>query len=153
MKIKDIIELSKVEPITKIAKNRLEIGEKPTREILKEVGCYSVSGKRGWFYDGDPEVIERSIYEFVKSKPRANVKTKVEKSEKTKKDTSKTTNATKNKRGKTQVNDVMNEQKNTKRRASFDIDVDLLKRLKVRAVMEDKNLYELVEEAIREYLD
>ncbi|CAI8951899.1 CopG family transcriptional regulator [Priestia megaterium] len=39
-----------------------------------------------------------------------------------------------------------------RKRASFDLDVDLVKKLKVEAVIQDKNLYEMVEIAIREYL-
>lgn len=39
-----------------------------------------------------------------------------------------------------------------RKRASFDIDVDLLKELKVQAVLQDKNVYEMVEQAIRKYL-
>lgn len=39
-----------------------------------------------------------------------------------------------------------------RKRASFDIDENLLKELKVFAIMNDKNVYELVENAIRTYL-
>lgn len=39
-----------------------------------------------------------------------------------------------------------------RKRASFDIDVNLLKELKVQAVLRDKNVYEMVEQAIRQYL-
>lgn len=40
-----------------------------------------------------------------------------------------------------------------RKRASFDIDMDLLKELKVKAVLHDRNVYEIVEDAIRKYLD
>lgn len=41
----------------------------------------------------------------------------------------------------------------TRKRASFDLDVQLVKKLKVQAVLQDKNLYEMVELAIRHYLN
>jgi hypothetical protein len=40
-----------------------------------------------------------------------------------------------------------------RKRASFDINADLLKRLRVFAILADKNAYEIVEQAIKEYLD
>lgn len=40
-----------------------------------------------------------------------------------------------------------------RKRASFDINADLLKRLRVFAILADKNAYEIVETAIKEYLD
>ncbi|MGE6403342.1 hypothetical protein [Bacillus cereus] len=68
MKIGEIIELTKTERLSKIAKERLSISEKPTRDALKLAGCYAISGKKGWFFDGDESVLEQSIYEFVPAK-------------------------------------------------------------------------------------
>lgn len=46
-----------------------------------------------------------------------------------------------------------NEEKSkVRKRASFDIDSDLLKELKIFAITEEKNVYEVVENAIRKYL-
>lgn len=39
-----------------------------------------------------------------------------------------------------------------KKRASFDIDSELLKELKIHAIIHDKNIYEVAESAIRKYL-
>lgn len=39
-----------------------------------------------------------------------------------------------------------------RKRASFDIDVKLLKELKIYAIHQEKNVYEIVETAIRQYL-
>lgn len=59
------------------------------------------------------------------------------------------------------IND-MNEQTNeptneptrvVRKRQSFDIDVSLMKKLKIEAVLREKNMYEIVEEAIRQYLN
>ena len=63
MKIKEILELTHSEPVAKIAKERLDFGEKKAVEALKKAGCYSISGKRGWYYDGeDKDILEKSIY-------------------------------------------------------------------------------------------
>lgn len=40
-----------------------------------------------------------------------------------------------------------------RKRASFDLDVELLKELKIQAVIHDRNIYEIVETAIRKYLN
>lgn len=39
-----------------------------------------------------------------------------------------------------------------RKRTSFDLDVNLIKQLKIKAVMDDRNVYEIVEQAIREHL-
>jgi hypothetical protein len=39
-----------------------------------------------------------------------------------------------------------------RKRASFDIDVKLMKELKIYAIQRDKNVYEIVEQAIKQYL-
>jgi hypothetical protein len=40
-----------------------------------------------------------------------------------------------------------------RKRTSFDLDTQLVKQLKIKAVMDDRNVYEIVEQAIREYLN
>lgn len=42
--------------------------------------------------------------------------------------------------------------KRVRKRASFDLDTELLKELKIFAVKADKNAYEVVEQALKEYL-
>lgn len=135
MKIRDILALTQEKRLSEIAKEHLNIGEKPAREALKNAGCYSQSGKKGWYFDGDEEILDKEIYEFTKAK--ANVVTKKVKNEGNKKD----------------MNTKTEEQKNERRRASFDLDAELLKQLKIKAVIEDKNIYELVEQAIKEFLE
>ncbi|HDR7839259.1 TPA: hypothetical protein QCY33_005586 [Bacillus toyonensis] len=51
--------------MSEIAKENLEIGEKKAVEGLKKAGCYNISGKRGWHFDGDEKVLQQSIYDFV----------------------------------------------------------------------------------------
>lgn len=136
MKIGDILKLTQEKRLSDIAKEYLSIGEKPTREALKNAGCYSVSGKKGWYFDGDEEILDKEIYEFTKIKAEAKVTTKVNRNEGNKKE----------------MNVTVEEQKNERKRASFDLDAELLKQLKIKAVLEDKNIYELVEQAIAEFL-
>ena len=78
MKIREIIELSQEKRIDVIAKEYLEIGEKPTRAALKLAGAVPQKGKRGWVFEGPSENLEKSIYEFSQvkaSKPTANGRT------------------------------------------------------------------------------
>jgi hypothetical protein len=64
MKIGELLELTQSKKLAEIAKESLEIGEKKTVAALKKAGCYSLSGKRGWHFDGDSSVLEQSIYEY-----------------------------------------------------------------------------------------
>lgn len=48
--------------------------------------------------------------------------------------------------GKLVVEDVV------RKRATFHLDVELLKKLKVQAAVEERNIYELVEQAVKQYL-
>ncbi|QWG53947.1 hypothetical protein EXW28_29945 (plasmid) [Bacillus mycoides] len=159
MKIKDILELTKTKRVSEIAKERLEIGEKKAVEGLKKAGCYNISGKRGWHFDDDESILEQSIYDFVaptKGKAKANVSTNeptlqpsnvgkaVEEIKKGKQEVATT---------KEQTNVRTLERNNViRKRSSFDIDVELMKELKIQAVIHDKNIYEIVETAIRKEL-
>lgn len=57
-----------------------------------------------------------------------------------------------------ETNDVSNEPNNEdskqviRKRFSFDLDIELMKQLKVHSVLTEKNVYEMVEDSIREYL-
>lgn len=50
------------------------------------------------------------------------------------------------------ANGPKEEKPKKKKRASFDIDEDVLKQLKIFAILNDKNIYEVAETAIRKYL-
>lgn len=134
MNIKEIIELTQTKTIAEIAKDHLTIGEKPARQAMKQAGCYSIVGQAGWFFDEseNPENLDKSIYEFADKvkqqeigvlKAMANLGTNVE-------------------------TDFL-----PRKRHSFDLDVRLVKELKIHCVKKDKTLYEVVEEALRAYLD
>lgn len=159
MKIKDILELTKTKRLSEIAKESLDIGEKKAVEGLKKAGCYNISGKRGWHFDGDESVLEQSIYDFVprtKGKAKANVST----NEPTLQPSNVVKSIEEVKKGKDEVA-TTKEQTNVRtfepksvirKRSSFDIDVELMKELKIQAVIHDKNIYEIVETAIRKEL-
>lgn len=182
MKIKEIIELTKTDSLAKIAKEHLSVGKEKAREGLKTAGCYSKNGVKGWFFDGDESVLEQSIYDFVstnrKAKPSPNVSNKKNRSIKSSESNNSRESAkveiaqTKKQVAPTIENFNTNVKDNTnvdfdtnvnfdtnvgtdisRKRASFDLDVELVKQLKVQAVLQDKNLYEMVEIAIREYLN
>lgn len=189
MKIKEVLELTQQESLADIAKKHLTIGKGKARYALKEAGCYSRNGLKGWFYNGeDKDVLEKSIYEFLDKKeknpietaitssakevavtieePRPNVTTKKLKNLRTKEQINQPSNLP-TKEQKKQIEEVIkqvaptleqtkeptNERLNVvRKRASFDIDVELMKELKIQAVLHDKNIYEIVETAIRNHL-
>lgn len=135
MKIREILELSQRKPIAEIAKDHLTIGEKPARAALNRAGCYTIVGQAGWIFDDteNPENLDKSIYEFAD----------LVKQERT---------------------DILKQAANVqtyegtgpmvlRKRHSFDLDVNLMKKLKLKCVQEDITLYEAVENAIRLYLN
>lgn len=177
MKIKEVLELTQTMRLSDLAKEHLEVGEKKALEALKKAGCYAISGKRGWYYSGDPAVLEQSIYDFttktINTRPKANG-----------------SNRTTNKPKQTNTKNVVNKPKPTvltkeekpevedynedffkltgeeiptvikrtgeevkRKRMSFDLDTELLKELKIEGIREERPLYEMVENAIRHYLD
>jgi hypothetical protein len=147
MKVKEVLFLMQEKPLSQIAKEHLSIGEKPAREALKKAGAQPNAGRKGWTFGGAKENLEKNIEDFAevkaRRKPKANVSTKDTKN--------KTNKATKKQSSKETINETTKEQ--TRKRASFDIDKELLKRLKITSVIEEKNVYEIVEEALRAYLD
>lgn len=134
MKISEVIELTKQQPLAEIAKNYLTIGEKPARKAMQRAGCYTIVGQPGWIFDDseNPSNLERSIYDFsdeVKAVEKAELLQMA-------------------KVGTNEDTEFI-----PRKRHSFDVDVRLVKELKLHCVKEDKTLYEAVEKAIRDYLD
>lgn len=150
MKLKEVLELTQSERLADVAKNHLEIGEKVARQALKNAGCYSVNGKRGWFYDGAPEELERSLYDFLPEKSHGERKNGRRNERKIK-----STNKTMNQRNNVHINQLAESKPDTirRKRASFDIDAQLLKQLKLQSVQEERHLYEIVEEALYQYIE
>lgn len=136
MKISEILEMTQQKTIAEIAKESLDISEKTARQALKRAGCYSIVGKNGWYFDEseNPENLDESIYYFADQvkkernsilKDAANVQT---------------------------YKGTGNGIEIPRKRHSFDLDVRLVKELKLKCVRDDITLYEAVEDAIRAYL-
>ncbi len=161
MKIKEILELTQTMKLAEVSKKYLEVGEKKASAGLKEAGCTYTSGRSGWYLaEGtDDSVLEQSLYDFVaptKGKAKANVSTK----EPTLQPSNVVKAVEEIKKGKEEVA-TTKEETNVRtlertsvirKRSSFDIDVELMKELKIQAVIHDKNIYEIVETAIRKEL-
>lgn len=136
MLVKEILELTKIKPIAEIAKESLDIGEKQARLALKQAGCYSVVGQPGWYLDEseNPSNLDESIYHFseqVKHQREGVLRAAA--------------NLGLNK-------DSGDGSFVLRKRHSFDLDVRLVKEMKLHAIKSDKTMYEVVEEAIRNYL-
>lgn len=161
MKIKEILNLTQTMKLAEVSKKYLEVGEKKASAGLKEAGCTYTSGRSGWYLaEGtDESVLDQSIYDFVaptKGKAKANVSTK----EPTLQPSNVVTAIEEIKKGKEELA-TTKEETNVRtlecnsvirKRSSFDIDVELMKELKIQAVIHDKNIYEIVETAIRKEL-
>ncbi|HHP5741537.1 TPA: hypothetical protein ACSC8Z_005841 [Bacillus paranthracis] len=161
MKIKEILNLTQTMKLAEVSKKYLEVGEKKASAGLKEAGCTYTSGRSGWYLaEGtDDSVLEQSLYDFVaptKGKAKANVSTK----EPTLQPSNVVKAVEEIKKGKEEMA-TTKEETNVRtlertsvirKRSSFDIDVELMKELKIQAVIHDKNIYEIVETAIRKEL-
>jgi hypothetical protein len=137
LKIREILELTKTMPIAEIAKAHLSIGEKPTRAALKRAGAYSIVGQAGWHLDEtvDLSVLDRSIYEIADHLKAERARELLVRA-----------NLDSNLRNPAEDAQAF------RKRHSFDLDVTLVKELKLHCVKQDKKLYEAVETAIRVYL-
>lgn len=159
MLIKEIIEMTKEKPVPIIARDHLEIGEKKLRDTLKELGGHHQKGEKGWTFQGDSEVLEKSIYDFAKPTKKAKAATKEQTNKVAGETLNKIPGETINENTGETSNNISGEtiQKKTgeliKKRASFDLDVESLKKLKHYAIDEDLNLSEVVDRAIYLFLN
>jgi hypothetical protein len=130
--VKEVLELTKEMSIAAIAK-QFGVGKEKISKTLKELGAEPPKSRNmgeGWYYK-QVEALESKMVTYLerKSVTRNNERSKEPTNEQTK-----------------EVTNVI------RKRASFDIDVALLKELKIHAIQRDKNVYEVVEQAIRQYL-
>ncbi|MCD1163410.1 hypothetical protein [Peribacillus frigoritolerans] len=158
MKIGKILELIKTDTPANIAKRAdVHLSEESLRKALNKAGYeYRNSGKKGWYFvgEGDEETVqEQLIYDFATA---GKVSTNVNK------EPINDTNQRSNvgiKSGKEQVKQANEQSAPTiertnviRKRSSFDMDVELMKELKIQAIIHDRTVYELVESAVRHYL-
>jgi hypothetical protein len=168
MKIGDLLELTKTKKLADIAKEDLTISEKPAREALKLAGCYSISGKRGWYFDGDKSVLEQSIYDYeLPSKRKIRSVTSAEKEvsatiEKAKalknpetqlynKLLNKESSKPNNKKIKKQVGKPTNKEssKPAMKKVTYEIEEQLHDELRIKSIMEKRTVSEIVNVIIK----
>ncbi|MFS0621783.1 hypothetical protein [Priestia megaterium] len=162
MKIKEILEAIKQgKTLAGIGKD-IGVGKEKLSKALRNAG-YEFNRKDGWFFSEEGEQpLNKNYKEFIRGVKRANVSAKRNNVKKEQNDKTFKSNINKKvskneiSQAKEQVAPTI-EQMNinttvVRKRASFDLDVELLKKLKIEAVIQEKNLYEMVETAIRTYL-
>lgn len=154
MKIKEIIELSKHETLEEISKKHLTIGLKRARAALKAAGCYNITGVKGWHYEGDPAILERSIYEFVakgnpvSQKPRNPEVKQIRKTENQKGGNmeNQLTNIPTNKQT---IQKENNTESKKSKKVTYEIEEYLHDELKMRSIREKRNVSEIVNEILK----
>lgn len=171
MKIREIIERSKNESLPSIAKIHLSIGKDKAREALKEAGCYSKNGLRGWYFDGDESVLDQSIYEYVipTGKPNDGVSTAKKeasatieeprlKNDPTFQQSKKTESKKTNKSTKKQINKkvgkptIQETNKPSMKKVTYEIEEQLHDELKIKAIREKRTVSEIVNEIMKREL-
>jgi hypothetical protein len=160
MKIGDLLELTKTKKLADIAKEDLTISEKPAREALKLVGCYSISGKRGWYFDGDKSVLEQSIYDYElpsKRKIRTvmsaekEVSATIEKAKALNNPETQLYNKPNHKKIKKQFGKPTNQEfsKPAMKKVTYEIEEQLHDELRIKSIMEKRTVSEIVNEIIK----
>ncbi|MES9757736.1 hypothetical protein ABWK29_14810 [Priestia megaterium] len=173
MKIKEIIELTQNKKLAEVAKEHLEIGEKRAVAGLKEAGCFNISGKRGWHFEGDESVLEKSIYEFVPpskrgkktvaNSARKEVAATIEKPTAILNPSSQQSKKTANKQDGKPVSKQTNKQvgkptiqetnKPSMKKVTYEIEEQLHDELKIKAIREKRTVSEIVNEIIKKGLN
>ena len=134
MLIKEILDMTKEKQIVDIVKDDLLIGEKKLRETLKKIGARFDKREKVWRFEGNPEDLEKSIYDFAKP-------TKI------------TTARTKEQSNNVSRETLSRKNKENKKRASFDLDIELLKKIKLQSVQDDVNISQFVESVLLSFFE
>ncbi|WP_337050904.1 hypothetical protein [Priestia megaterium] len=175
MKIGEILnEIKQGKTLAGIGKD-IGVGKEKLSASLRNAG-YEFNRRDGWFFSEEGEQpLNKKYTEFIKGVRKANVSTKKRKNEETKERKNQRSNESSNVTVKEEIKqaneqvaptlETTKERKNAsskeqtkersnivRKRSSFDLDVELMKELKIQAVIHDKNIYEMVETAIRQYL-
>jgi len=175
VKIKEILEAIKQGKSLAGIGKEIGVGKEKLSASLRNAG-YEFNRKDGWFFSEEGEQpLDKNYTEFIRGVKKANVSTKERKNEETKEPKNQRSNESSNvpakeeiKQANEQVAPTLETTKQSKnesskeqtkersnivrKRSSFDLDVELMKELKIQAVIHDKNIYEMVETAIRQYL-
>ena len=120
----------------------LKVGKHITtiQRWMNQAGYYH-NDVDGWYYIESADTRKK---EKPKSKPKSQP-TNISKNEPTLEPTKEQMNVLS-----VQTKEVIG---TIRKRTSFDLDTQLIKQLKIKAVMDDRNVYEIVEQAIKEYLN
>ncbi|MCI2257235.1 hypothetical protein L2D08_23265 [Domibacillus sp. PGB-M46] len=138
MKIGEVLELTQSKKLADVAKEHLTIGEKPAREALKHAGCFIRSGKRGWLYEGDPAVLEKSIYDYVPPKAARKPTFQLSVKEENKEEGKEVGNP-----------DIKENSKPSMKKVTYEIEEQLHDELKIKAIREKRTVSEIVNEIIK----
>lgn len=181
VKIGEILTLTQTKRLSEIAKESLEIGEKKAVEGLKKAGCYNISGKRGWFFDGDESVLEQSIYDYapvgrgkartVVNSAEKEVSATIEKAEVVNNPSSQLPDKTETKKENKPTNKQISKQvgkptdrligkqigkptsKHVMKKVTYEIEEQLHDELKIKAIREKRTVSEIVNEIIKSALN
>lgn len=161
MTIGEILEaLKQGKALANIAKE-LTVGKEKLSKALQKAGYEYNRGNRKWaFAETGEEPLNQAYTDFVESS--RNVKKQpvihapkevVATTEKAEASKNQQTNVPTKERKNEPTKELTKERTNVvRKRSSFDIDVALMKDLKIQAVIHGKNVYEIVENAIRKEL-
>jgi hypothetical protein len=161
MKIKEVVEALKEKGVSveKLADGIEGISQKGFKTAFIGAGYQYDKSKRMWFYAGEgaeEEVLEKDIFDFVPANKRTNKRNNKGTNESKQVNeivNKESTNQQKKQSSNNEKNVTTKEPLNiTRKRYSFDLDSELMKKLKVHSVLQDVNIYELVEQAIKTLL-
>lgn len=148
MKIKEVLQLTKEQPLADIAKEHLTIGKLKATEALKAAGAYSKNGVRGWFFDGDESNLEKSIYDFVEvkkqpsqPKPKTNNISGLPEVNKSNKQTKQPENK--------QVEQM---ETSATKKVTYEIEEQLHDELRIRSIREKRTVSAIVNDIIKQAL-
>jgi len=176
MKIGEILEAIKTEKIADLAKRIEGISEKPLRTALKKAGYeFSNAEPKGWHFTGTgEEPLEKSIFEYhtkaaAKSRQTETQKSNNKENNKTKKtENHDTINSNKQESRETIITEnhptnqlenkqfeqaTIQETRKPVKKVTYEIDENLHYEYRMAAFRQKKNVSELVEQAMREYLE
>lgn len=152
--IREILEaLKQGKALANIAKE-LTVGKEKLSKALQKAGYEYNRGNRKWvFAETGEEPLNQDYTDFVESRRNVPKQSVIHAPKEVVATTEKVEASKDEPRTKERKNKPTKERTNiVRKRSSFDIDVKLMKDLKIQAIINGKNVYEIVENAIRKEL-
>jgi hypothetical protein len=162
MKIIELINLTETKPLKDIAKDEMKhlTGfEKKMRGLLNEIGCTPKGiGKKGWNYENvDPEALQKDVESFEVFKSRTAKKIKPENKQTRKEENHDIILLDSNPSNLLDSNPsnkkIEKEGEKKVKKVTYEIDENLHLEIRMRAIKQKKNVSELVEQAMKEFLN